>query len=146
MTANFTLYAIDGDWLADNPHATFETIDDDALYDFIDLEHESLEMVFEGRSDALRFIGTGEFAPAGGLAEWDGSDGYMGFISAETTAEIARILSKSSPEEFLRAATWIEEPFRESIARGLKSLYPDLKQFIEDAAAEGHGLACLFVE
>lgn len=144
MTATFRLFIVDGNWIAGNPDATFETVSGDAMHDSIDLEQASLEMVFEGRSDALRCLAHGEFGPEGGLTEWNGSDCYMGFISAFRTAEIAGLLAKTSPEELMQAATWIEDGFRAEIARCLRIFYPDLKQFIEGAAAQGNGLACLF--
>ncbi|MCG7393352.1 hypothetical protein MHY87_10585 [Microvirga sp. ACRRW] len=146
MTANYTLYAVDSAWLAENPNATFETVPDDALNDSIDLEQAFLERIFEGRSDALRYLANGEFGPAGGLAEWDGSDCYMGFVSAKKAAEISRILSETSPEQLLQTAAWIAEDDREEISEGLNAFYSDLKQFIEGAVSEGNGLACLFVE
>lgn len=146
MTANFTLYAVDGAWLVENPHPSAENVSDDALIDSLDLEQASLEMIFEGRTDALKYLAHGEFGPAGGLAEWDGSDSYMGFLSAAKTAEIARILSALSAEELLKAAAWIDESDRGDIGDAMPAFYADLKQFIADAASEGHGLACLFVE
>lgn len=146
MTANFTLFAIDDDWLKDNTDATFETVSDEAMFDSIDLEQASLEMVFEERSDALRYLAGGEFGPPGGLKEWDGADCYMGFISAPQTKEIAKLLSIVSADDILQAASWIDDDFRGDISDALENFYPELKQFVAAAAAKGHGLACLFVE
>jgi len=145
MTANFSLYIVDGDWLAQTPSPSVETVSDHALYDHMDLEQSSIDWVFQFRKDALRYLTNGEFGPAGGYAEWDGSDCYMGFTSAQKTAEIASILSEMSPEALMQFATWIDDAYRDEIAHCLNAYYSDLKQFVEQAAAEGNGLACLFV-
>lgn len=143
--ASFTLFAMDDHWLSQERAPSFLTVPDSALHDSIDLEQASLEMVFEGRSDALRFLAHGEIAPPGGLAEWDGSDCYMGFVTAQTTARIAEALGACSAEKLIQDATWIDLKFVDEISRCLQIFYADLKDFIERASEQKRGLACLLV-
>ena len=145
MTANFTLFAIDDRWLAQTPNPTWEDVTDEIMFESMSLEQSQIDWVFEHRPDALHYLTNGELGPPGGFAAWDGTDCFMGFITAQKTAEIARILATKSPEELLREATWIEGEFFGEVSRCLKIYYPALKQFIEDASSRGRGLACQFV-
>ncbi len=145
MTANYSLYMIDGEWLSQASNPSFEDLTDDIVLDQIYFKQSLIDWVFEHRTDVLRYLTNGEFGPPGGYAEWDGSDCFAGFTSPKATAEIARVLSQTSPEELMQAATWIEDEFRDSVAHCLKVYYPDLRQFIEKAVAEGHGVACIAI-
>ncbi|WP_230530254.1 hypothetical protein [Microvirga roseola] len=146
MTATYRLFAMDDRWLAHTPNPTWEDVTDGVMFDELDLEQCLIEWVFVHRSDALQYLTNGEFGPPGGYEEWDGRDCFMGFVSALATAEIARLLAEKTPEELLREATWIDAEFHERISRCLKIYYPELRRFIEEAVAQGRGLACFFLD
>ncbi|MBM1172360.1 hypothetical protein [Microvirga arabica] len=144
MTANYTLFAMDDGWLTRTANPTWEDVEDEVMFDSIDLDQSQVDWVFERRSDALRYLTNGEFGHPGGFAAWDGTGCFMGFITVPTTAEIAKILSEKTPEELLREATWIEAEFLDDVSRCLRIYYSDLKRFIENAVLQGNGLACSF--